>query len=216
MLQLGHLIVNWRLRQAQNQMPQDSRGNSFQDSVPPVVYSLEEPLVNSGQDLPTSKEQLERVSVNFHEYLEDIFQSYEMIIAGDSVESMSIEARGHWEYYDNESRPHMNDETHWQLSNYFNKLRILNGTHEISVDDIVRLQRICEDSIRLAESVATPSKNAHGSIFNFPDEAIGNILRGLVSTQTLFLTMVGGRTEKEVYPEENHHICNWTAPIYRS
>ena len=74
---------------------------------------------------------------------------------------------------------------------------------ELPVDDLVRLQKLCEPALSSAESVdLTIEADGRGTDVGDWLRRLGAAEAGLESARTLLRTMVGGREEKQLYSED--------------
>ena len=93
--------------------------------------------------------------------------------------------------------------THVKVESALHKVIALNRFGEIPLDYISRLQRLCEGGINSANSIDISIETAPHDDDNsrWLDYAT-SVETGLRSARTILRTMVGGREEKEIYPEE--------------
>lgn len=74
---------------------------------------------------------------------------------------------------------------------------------EIPVDDLTRLQKICESSLKLAENTDVMVKEEESELATQEWlERVNIIDNGLKTAKTVLRIMVGGREEKQIYSED--------------
>ena len=93
--------------------------------------------------------------------------------------------------------------THVKIEPALNKAIALGRYGGISIDHLSRLQRLCEGAINSANTIDISIETAPNdeNTSRWLDNAI-SIETGLRSARTVLRTMIGGREEKQIYPEE--------------
>lgn len=139
----------------------------------------------------------------------DIFEAEDQL-QPDTSGTISIEASKFFVFSDGHEQPHeaaLQPWVHSKLETSLQKVISSRRFAELPVDDLVRLQKLCEAAISSAESIDLTIES-DGSETDVEDwlRRLAVAEAGLKSARTVLRIMVGGREEKQLYSEDQLQV----------
>lgn len=136
--------------------------------------------------------------------LNSVFEAEDGLQADTSGKSAGYEFSKYWlSGTPSGSRPCLSTAWHIKLESAVRHVISLRRFVQMTTEDIIRLQKLCEGSLRNAEEVRiVPSGDLTGSEIEEWLTKVGVVDNALKAGKTILRTMLGGRDEKQVYSED--------------